>query len=372
MSKEKIVFVISDIDKALAFEWMALGLRKKFDLCFVLIGKANSQFSIFLKANVFRFYEISEAEHPGKLKKWFRLFLILKKEQPSMVHTHLWNANLLGLSAAWVLGIKKRIYTRHHAMIHYLQFPSGRKWDVLCNYLATHIVAIAMNTKRILIDLDKVDQNKITVIHHGFELDSFFSLDSARVFLLREKYKIDTQSYPVIGVISRYVEWKGLQYTIPAFRKIREQYPTSKLVLANAHGDYAVEIKKLLNTLPTDAFIEIKFEEDVASLYRLFDIHVHVPTDQNVEAFGQTYIEALACGIPSVFTLSGVAPEFIVHEQNALVVPFRDPEGIYLSMKRILHDEPLRNHLIVNGKKSAALFPVAKMIRQLEALYDES
>lgn len=369
MKRPKLVYIISDIDKALAFEWVALGLVGKFDLFFVLIGKQGSRFSEFLKKNSIRYYQIEETHFPKTLGTWFRLFWILWKENPCIVHTHLWRATLLGLSASWLMRIRKRIYTRHHAMIHYLEFPSGRKWDMLCNRIATHIVAISENIKDILVTKDKADINKVHLIHHGFDFDYFQSVETERIDAIRTKYQLTGKEYPVIGVISRYIEWKGVQYIIPAFSKLLKQSPNAHLVLANANGPYQFEIKKLLQALPTGSYSEIVFEHDAAALFWLFDVYVHAPIDAQSEAFGQTYIEALACGVPSVFTLSGVAREFIVHEKNALVVPFCDSNAIASAIERILTDDALRLTLIENGKKSAAQFPLEKMVNQLSELY---
>jgi len=370
MSKKKIVYIISDIDKALAFEWTAVRLRDKFDLCFILLEKDESKFSFFLKNQSVRYYEISDKQYPSRLRKWIRLLLILMKEKPKTIHTHLWNANILGLSAAWLLRIKQRVFTRHHATTHYREFPSGRKWDVLCNRLATDIVAISRNIEKILTNWDKADPDKIHLIHHGFDFDYFKLVEINRVKTLRTKYNILSHDFPVVGVISRYMQWKGVQHIIQAFQKIREQYPTAKLLLANAQGNYQEPIKSLLSTLPTGSFVEIIFEEDLAALYQLFNVFVHVPVDSYVEAFGQTYVEALASGIPSIFTLSGVAPEFIVNEENALVVPFRDSESIYQALLRILNDVELRNRLMASGRQSAKQFPLSKMTEQLSQLYD--
>jgi len=108
----------------------------------------------------------------------------------------------------------------------------------------------------------------------------------------------------VIGAISRFVQWKGVQHIIPAFQKILEQYPTAKLVLANAQGDYEETVKKCcIHFLPI-LTSKLNFEDDLAALYQLFDVFVHVPIEPRAEAFGQTYVESLISRIPSVFTLS--------------------------------------------------------------------
>lgn len=369
MSLKKIAYIISDIDKAFTFEWLAVRLRSEYDLFFVLIGKKDTALSSFLLVNSVRFYIVDDQQHPSYFSKWRKVFTVLRLEKPHIVHTHLWRANLIGLSTAWVLRVRRRIFTRHHSTIHYREFRSGRKWDLFCNAIATDIIAISRNVKTILTNSDKASPSKIQLIHHGFDLSYFNSVEKDRVDVLREKYRLTTDDSPVIGVISRYLEWKGVQYIIPAFKKLLTTYPLAHLVLANANGNYKTEIQKALHALPDGSFTEIGFETDIAALYRTFTVYVHAPVDTESEAFGQTYVESLASEIPSVFTLSGVATEFIVHEENALVVEFKDSESIYNALERLLSDQNLRSRLMTNGKKSVKKLELEGMVRALENLY---
>jgi glycosyltransferase involved in cell wall biosynthesis len=344
------------------------GLRGTFDLKFILIGNKNTALANWLKVNGIGFYEVANQDYSGYPTKWLRVFRILLKEKPRTVHTHLWTANLIGLSTAWVLRIKQRVYTRHHAMIHYNEFPSGRKWDRLCNFLATQVVAISRNVESILIDKDGCYPNKVKLIHHGFDLKYFEEPDKEKVESMKAKYGLKT--FPVVGVISRYLKLKGIQYTIEAFKMVRQKFPNAKLVLANSVGNYEAAIKQKLKELPTDSYIEIKFEPDLASLYQTFHVFVHVPHDLQSEAFGQTYIEPLVAGIPSVFTMSGVAPEFIAHEKNALVVPYKDPDSVANAILRMFAEGDLKQRLIINGRESVKQFNVDVMINQLKELYE--
>ena len=83
-------------------------------------------------------------------------------------------------------------------------------------------------------------------------------------------------------------------------------------------------------------------------------------------------MEALAAGVPSVFTLSGVAAEFIEHKKNAWVVDFAQPDQIYHGMNTLLKDAGLRQRLIHQGQASVrALFTLQSMISKLQSLYDE-
>ena len=105
-------------------------------------------------------------------------------------------------------------------------------------------------------------------------------------------------------------------------------------------------------------------------MYQLFDVFIHVPIDKEVEAFGQIYVEALAAGIPSIFTLSGVASEFIKHEHNALVVEYENENDIYNALIRLIQNQSIREKLITNGKIASERFNLNKMISKLEELYD--
>jgi glycosyltransferase involved in cell wall biosynthesis len=368
LKRIKVAYIVSDIDKALSFEWVAIHLSNKFELFFIIIGKENSQLLQFLKLNNILVYEVADSKNPSWISKWFTVFKTLLAIKPQVVHTHLWKANMIGLSASWLLQIEKRIHTRHHAMVHYREFKKGRKWDVLCNFLSTHIIAISENVRNILIEYDKVNPSKIRLIHHGFDFSYFESNEKNQDPDLRLKYHL-SETAIVIGVIARYLEWKGIQYIIPAFRKLQNEFPFTHLVLANANGNYKSRILEALSIFPEKSFTEIDFENDLVGLYKMFDVYVHAPIDSESEAFGQTYVEALACKVPSIFTLSGVAPEFIVDHQNALVVPFQDSDAIYSALRTILIDQSLRERLIKNGRESINMFSLRGMINALEDLY---
>src|SRR6185295_19908794 len=97
---------------------------------------------------------------------------------------------------------------------------------------------------------------------------------------------------------------------------------------------------------PEKSFIEIRFENNIFALYKLFDVFVHTPIDEYAEAFGQTYVEALASGVPAIFTLSGIACDFVQHEKNAWVVPYKDSGKIVTAMNALLNDESLKANLV--------------------------
>lgn len=366
----KIGYIISNVDKALAFEWIFDHIDKdKYNIFFILLNPGESKIEAILREKKALVYRVKYNTKKDGLRAIFNIIDILRKERPSVVHTHLFEASLFGLLAARLSFVKNRIYTRHHATLHHEKFPRAVFYDRIINSLATHIVAPSENVKEILLDMEGVSKRKVSVIHHGFDLKAFEEVRQQEINLSKEKYNKEYKS-PVVGVISRYEDWKGIQFIIPAFNKLLEVYPNAKLILANAKGSYSDKIKELLSSLPHGSYTEIVFEGNIQALYKTFDVFIHTPINARSEAFGQTYIEALAAGVPSVFTLSGVAREVIDDGNNALVVPFQDSESIYTSLIKLLSDSDLRKRLIQKGESDIKeKFSLDLMISSLEQLY---
>ncbi|MBV6484721.1 MAG: D-inositol-3-phosphate glycosyltransferase [Flavobacteriales bacterium] len=371
MSKIKITYILSNIDKAIAFEWVADKLNHdRFELSFILLNNKEPFLFNWLKEKKIECYYIPHFGKKCYPITFIKTLFFLLKIKPKIVHTHLLDANLIGLLAAKVLGIKKRIYTRHHSTFHHEYFPKAIKWDKYTNFLATDIVAISENVKQVLLHKENVNHTKIHLIHHGFDLEKFSNILPLEVEDLKQKYKLQNNA-PIIGVISRFINWKGIQFIVSAFKQILKNYPNAKLVLANSTGPDKSEIDNILQQeLTPHQYKNIAFEPNLFALYQMFDVYVHVPINKEIEAFGQTYVEALAAGIPSVFTLSGVASEFIEHYKNALVVDYENSNQIYNAIIELLTDKTFAKKLIENGKNSIKPFNLNLFIQKLENLYE--
>lgn len=370
MRKIKVTLILSNHDKAIAYEWLAdLIDKNSFELSFVLLNPGGSFIESFLADRKILFKRLHYTGKKDLVKSILSIYRFLKKNKTEVVHTHLFDANLAGLTAARLAGIKARIYSRHHATFHHMYYPKAVRWDRIINSLASKIIAVSENVKNVLTEREHVNASKINVIHHGFMLEEFetISLERKNAILAKYAYK---GKFPVVGVVSRYFHLKGIQHIIPAFRKYLEQFPDACLVLANAAGSYRDHIHELLNQLPKDSYREIRFENDHTALYNTFDYFIHVPVNLQIEAFGQTYVEALAAGIPSIFTISGIANEFIVDKKNAMVVPYEDSLSIFEALSLLSSDEQLRNELISNGRADVKkLFDIHYHIRKMEDTY---
>lgn len=346
----KIIYLISLVESSDPMEWYFTELfLKRTDFLIIFLNPNISELQVKLSSKGLNCIWMNYSNKKQLPVTLFRVVQLLFLHKPKVVHAHLFDASLVGLIAARLAGVKVRIHTRHHASHHHLYFPHAVRYDRIINSLSTKIIATSQNVKNILVEKEHVETSKVSIVHHGFDFSSFDNVDFERVNFVRSKYKLSNNS-PVVGVISRYTHWKGIQFIIPAFKRLLGEFPNAVLVLANAKGDYKTEIQELLNQLPEISFREIVFEKDIPALFNSFNVFVHVPIDDHSEAFGQVYIESLAARCCMICTKSGIAVDFIENKKNALVVDYENSDEIYRSLVLLLNDENLRLNLIEKGR----------------------
>jgi len=370
MKQKKIIYVLSQIDKAIAFEWISEHLSKeKYKLSFVVLNYKHGYLETYCKSRGIPYKHIQLGSKFRYLFIFFQLWWHFLRNRPDIVHFHLFEASFLGLPAAWLAGVRRRMYTRHHSISHHMYHPHVVKIDKFCNRLATDVVAISEVVKQTLIDLEYCSPKKVKLIYHGFDLNAFSSRDEKEIERLQITYNPSSKK-PVIGVISRFIELKGVNYIIQAMEKVLKMYPDALFLFFGSEGNKYQEYTDLLKKYPSSSYKIILFENNITQLYKIFDVFVHVPINPRVEAFGQIYVEALASGVPMVCTLSGIANEFIEHKKNAWVVPYKDAEAIAKGILHLLENKELREKLIAKGKEDVRIFALKNMISNLENLYD--
>lgn len=371
---KRVLYIISDIDRAKAFEWIADHFHRhsSIDIWFCFLTAHTSATVQYLAA---RNAQISCIHVRGK-RDWpfafVRLLKLLRRIKPDVVHCHLLTASVLGLSAAYVSHVKSRIFTRHHGSMHHTIHRKGLIWDFLCNNLATKIVSISPATSTILLDWERVRKDKVVFIPHGFPREPCGQLKETNADVFRWRYNI-SKCKKVIGVVSRFEDWKGIQYTLKAFKGLLENRTDCHLLLMNAVGSYSQAIDDLLTGFSPSDYTIVVHDPDMSSAYAAMDVFVHVPVDPYVEAFGQVYIEAMTAGVPMICTLSGIAPTIVKPGVNALVVPFQNSAAIRVALLELIANPVHAESLAARAQSSIGIdFSLDFMCEQLGKLYTDN
>lgn len=365
--KKKVCWIVSDVDKSYSFEWQLIRLKNYYSVFVILLKKESSPFEDFLNTNNISFIRLNSNQN--HLFLLIRIIIVLIKKRPNIVHTHLIRAQILGLFASWLLRINKRIYTRHNSTFHHRFYPRKKWLDLLSNFFSIHVVSVSKSTDYVLMSLEKCSDKKIRKIYHGFDFAEM-QKKSMNYDTLKQKYKIKQDTF-VIGIISRAIQWKGIQYIIPALKKFITEYPDTSVIIANFSGPYKNEILNMIEPSYYKYFTFIEFEPDIFSLYKIMDVFIHTPINSDIEAFGQVYIESMFFGIPLIATPSGIGAEILKDNENSLIVPFENSVEIYNKLKLLKNNPRLRQHLSENAKNTVQIFDIDTMIQKLIKLYNE-
>lgn len=240
-------------------------------------------------------------------------------------------ATLVAMPAAFLARVPVRVFTRHHSNFHqYFDMRLGLLVDKISNRYATKIIAVSKIVEKILISVENVPRSKVRIIYNGIALSEFQNrvnnLDATVSSRLNPAETIR------IGVIARITELKGIEYSATAFVKFLGEFPNSHLSLVGAKADSFNEVSRILLSVPESNYDFVEFDTDIPKFLDSLDMLVHVPIAADIESFGLVYMEALAFGVPSIFTLSGILSEIPQIEKYAQIVPHRDAEAIYLAM----------------------------------------
>ena len=359
---KRVTYIISGIDFSIHFKWLVEYLHGEgLQLNFILLNSSKPALCSYFDDIGIKNDWIPFHGKYSFIKAFPVVIKLLKNNRPDIIHTHLWEASIVRLLAGKLLGIKKRIYTRHHGAIHHLYFPRAVWYDRWINRLASDIVVLS-SAHASLLKKEGVAKDKLRLIPHGFDLDYFKNVSADRIQKVRNKYQIPSDC-KIIGTIARFTHWKGIQYIIPAIEAISNKERIF-WVLANATGDYHREIRAGLSKLPTDTYCEIEFEQDIAALYQTFDLFVHTPIHPAAESFGQVYVEALLSHTPSIFTISGVLSDIDIKQDAVVLVPFGDSEAILRGIEKVMNCTWNPNQLIKLDQYS-----IDAMIVNLKELY---
>ena len=160
----------------------------------------------------------------------------------------------------------------------------------------------------------------------------------------------------VIVNFCRVSEQKNLPLLFDAMIKLHNDYPEYVLdiygnTVEKHEEELLEEYKQLIKTLGAESYIKLlPPSKDVHKLVRDSAMFV---SSSDFEGLSNSMIEAMATGLPCVCTdcLGGGAREMITDGENGLLVPIKDPEALYLAMKRFIEEPKLAEKCSINAEK---------------------
>jgi glycosyltransferase involved in cell wall biosynthesis len=299
------------------------------------------------------------------------LWRLLRRDRPTLVHTHTSKAGVVGRLAAWLAQVPVVIHTPHgHVFYGYYGTVASaiiRLLERLLAKITDRIVTLTDRGAEEHVRFHIAGAEKFATIHSGIVLAHFRSVrvDPA---VKRKELGLPPEG-PIVGTVGRLVPIKGQVWLLKAAPLVLAEFPQACFVIIG-DGPLLGELKEL--TAKLGIGLRVMFlgaREDVSECLAALDLFV-LPSLN--EGMGRVLLEAMAEGCPVVATRVGGIPDIVNDGTTGLLVPPRDDRALAEAILILLRDrsrraaygEASRRH--VDGR-----FDVETMVRDIERLYDE-
>lgn len=311
-------------------------------------------------------YELHKA--PGHdLKLYWRLWRLLRKLRPAVVHTR--NIGTLECQAiALLAGVRARVHGEHGRDMSDLR-GNNTKYITLRRALRpwlSRFITVSRDLRQWLIGDVGVPEAQIVQIYNGVDMTRFRPGDMQARAILPAGFAPDDAL--VIGTVGRMSGEKDQHTLVQAFARIAAAVPRARLVLVG-DGSLRGELERTVAELNLAERVWFAGNRpDVPDLLRSLDIFVLPSLGEGIS---NTILEAMACGLPVVATRVGGNPELVNDGETGLLAPAADPVAMARAFEVYARDPAQMRRHGENGRtRIEREFSMDAMVARYMAVYD--
>ncbi len=301
------------------------------------------------------------SEYPRAVMNLARM---LRRRGVQVVQTHLVDGSLVGLTAARLARTPVAVMTAHHS--HELPFHGRRLvWpERLCaEALCDHIIAPSRDVAETLARFTHVREDKIEIVHHGFDLTR---LDPAVVDGRGVRRELGLEGAIVFGAVGRLYRLKNYSALLEAFASALAAASEARLVIVGT-GDATGLTSQAMALGIGDRVMFTGPRDDVPELLAAFDAFVHPAI---AESFGMVIVEAMAMGLPVLSTPVGIAPE-VIGSGSGVLTSGSDAVALADGLQTLLERRPSWPQMGASARQRVQGFTAERMAARYQELYGE-
>ncbi len=299
----------------------------------------------------------------------WRLVAALRAERPHVLQTWLYHADLLGLLAGRLAGLKAVVWNLRCSRL--TAADKSRSLAAVVRLLAAlsdRPAAVVVNSSAGRLAHEELGYRprRWELIPNGFDTELFRPSAEARASVRRELGL--AEDTPLVGLVGRYFGMKDHPNFLAAAARLHRARPDVHFLLAGEGVEAAnPALARQVASLGLEGRAHLLGERaDAARLTAAFDVAC---SSSYGEGFPNVVGEAMACGVPCVVTDVGDSAR-IVGECGLVVAP-RDPAALAEGLRALL-SRPDRPALGVAARERIRRhYSIEGVARRYEALYEE-
>ncbi|RXT14642.1 glycosyltransferase [Ammoniphilus sp. CFH 90114] len=292
---------------------------------------------------------------------------VFEREQPLIIHTHGVKANFFGRLAARKFPHIPLVTTIHSLLrfdyTNQLAYFFAYRMEKWTRSFTDRFIAVSRSIADYLQE-EGIESKKISVIHHGIDVDQF----SQGKAVLRDELGLSPDDY-LIGVVSRLVKIKGMDYAISAMPKILQANPRAHLVIVGS-GPEEAELKAAVEQHHVTGHVHfVGFRKDIANCLHSFDCFVSASLS---EGLGLNILEAMAASLPVVVTGVGGVIDFTQDRKNGLLIEPQSSEDIAIKVIELMNNPGFAKSLAEEAfRQVEQSFSLHAMLTNTVRLYEQ-
>ena len=237
----------------------------------------------------------------NRLVTVWRLRRVIKERRPDLVHTMVFEADIIGRTAAFLArvpvmsSIINEMYGPEQIALsrHAWKVRLGQLADIITARFVVRFHAITNNVADVMAPRLRIDRSKIDVIYRGRDPRQLGTRTSERRARVRQQLGVP-DSAALLLAVGRHEPQKGLGLLLEAMSLIREQEPRAVLVVAGRPGSATANLMRQVDDLNLADYVRfLGHREDVPDLLAASDVMIF---PSRWEGLGGAVIEALMIG----------------------------------------------------------------------------